>query len=287
MNWAKAKTYIIILLIALNAILGIFNIFRLQSYSLDSNMVDVSKEVLKKRGFTVECDLPRTYTAMRNIEIKRCSYDYFILKDIFFDESENVLQSLEYGDRLVYSDDNKKKLTIKEDRAIFESSCNPQDIDAITERLVKNVEKQYFVMQKNRDEYANGTRNIVFYQCYNGYLIFNNHLSFEFKDSGEYKTELMYYEPIDFKGSPKDIYTSSEAVYNFSSEAAKLYDISDCAVSDVQIGYFYAGSLAGRDSGFVLHPYYRIFVKGLSEPFYINALNNNMIGLNIVNVKEN
>jgi hypothetical protein len=212
---------------------------------------------------------------MKNLSFKKTSYDLLVLEDMFFTSTDEVKKTTEFGSNILYTDD--KKLTVSENRVMFENNSKDaaySDSDKTAKALSYEISKNFCLMDKTRDDYKDGERNIVFTQMFNGYHIFNNFLSITFYEEGGYSVEFMYAEPVDFTNEKNEIYSPEEAVFNFASEVKKLYDFDEYTITEIDSGYFFLTSENIHKSVYNATPYYRIFVEGIKEPFYINALTN-------------
>lgn len=273
MDWAKAKTYIILCLFILNILLLGFNFYKSSKYITNLKSIEYTKSVLEKENVVLDCGLPVFYAPMKNSALKKYSYDFMALKNIFFDKDEQLKQTIEFENRIFYTDTGKK-LTVSGNSVTFEFEDSDIKPDDVITKIMNKISKNFCVMKKMRDDTFENTRIVVFNQEFNGYIAFNNSLSFCFTNKNNCVIKFMYNEPIDFTGEKTEIYSPMEAVFNFSAEIKKIYELDKYIITNVDIGYFFENSENIHESIYTAYPCYRIFVQGINEPFYINACNN-------------
>ena len=280
MDWKLAKNYTIIFLIILNIILFIANLTNYGKYRISKVQKNAVISYLSKNNISIYDDLATEYFPMQQLEAKKVSHDYFNLQDIFFQNTDNIKRTEEFNNTIF---SNKTEvLTISSDYIFYEDNMTLENFNYSKENVLKicadysaKIKKYYGGFNLNIIYENKGYFLAEYISEYGGYNIFNNYILFKIYKDGTKGITFHYLQIEGFLGDKIDICSADEALYIFSKEIKKIFT-RDIAIKKMELGYF-TNETKENSSKYSLIPYYRIYIKGIDTPFYLNAYTNTFL----------
>lgn len=269
MDVSKAKTVIIVLLVA-------FNIFMLVSNLTFNDAQSVSKEtlrnvemILEQRGITLECDIPAKSGDSHRLEYDRGGLDQESIavrllggnyeakeNSIYFKSSKNIIFLADM--KFVYTD------------SMVESSLsNDFDRNKASEAAYRFIEacglldgKYVLDKFKKKDD---GCSVLYYIEQYEGQLLFDNYFSIELNSNGVVRLE---YQKYKIKGYSAENIEQPEVYQTLLSYFNRSTDI---VITSIDSGYKLMDE-ASEDVSISIEPLpvWRVIVKGEAEPIYIS-----------------
>lgn len=271
------KNYLIGFLIILNFILFILGFVFEEKYVISNEQVQNITNYLEKQNIKLNLTIPKNYYPMSEVTMKQSKYNEIELKKIFFDENKNILRTKHFNDTIFKQDDKTLKInnmfvTFQDLEKKENFDFNKQNIKVISKYYKKNFEKLYGKMvidifYEDVDYFlVNYTSKV------NDYKNFNNILNLKFYKTGEIEVYFSNYQKIENVTEKFNIYSPDEVIYTFSKAIRNLIPEKEIVINKIDIGYYFNSDI--ENINFKFTPYYRIYIKDVYEPFYINAYTN-------------
>ena len=220
MDWAKAKSILIVAFIITNIILG-YNLYINQfkdekkSFFEDSYMNRVT-EVLKTKNIKILCKVPKYTPQLSRLSVKYEVVDEKTKK--FFEKPENI--KIVADKKLLYTDD------------ITLNSYNIENAKKEGESfLVKhNLDENVYVKEVSfNKEYI----EVNYGEKYKNYFLEQSYMKLKFYKNGKMKFERLWLIPTDENDQKKRVMTSVEAITNIYDKLQQNDNIVE-----IQLGYY-------------------------------------------------
>jgi len=288
MDWAKAKTILIAVFLAINVFLGYIiigtNVGNI-GY-VDSEKVKKITDYLAEKNIMVKGQVPLKKTEMPLITVK---YKFFSKDDIvarFFMPDKKAVESVQgntvtlKGDNLEISIKDSRELqyldnSIKPAAAIDEKTCS-KNIEMLLNKLGLKVNTSII-----RVEELDGYRKFTYEQTFKGAPVFNSVMEFYVNDSGIHKARIVWFDTLKQVGR-KDSVISPEIALLYLPEHYKEIAAAGVSVLDIKQGYYFGIGASGQvDTSQVeegtAFPVWKITTD--RDIIYINAHNEKVEGV--------
>ena len=280
MDWRKAKEIIVFVLIIVNAALFLVNRYYNNDYRVTQAEEEAIYRLLSQNGIGIYTDLINEYQPMRQLDVTVSSPNIEELKDMFFDEDENVETEVEFEQSILKS--YSAELIAEDSRLRYSCPTGKGEVEGfgrdaakkLASDFIKKMGSDYSVYVLDRITYKNGGYQLEYYEYYKGIKVFCNYCIFFIDDNGIKTIEAENYEINGFVGTSQEICASSEAVltYIYSN---KEEDKTGSFIEDMEIGYDFKDSEAVVDGSKIrLVPCYYIYLINVDEPFVVYAYSN-------------
>lgn len=273
MDWNRTKGYMVIILIILNIILLFANLSKNNEYRLTQLQEDSIKTYLDKNNIKISANIPKTFYPMNFVSMKKVQYDEIELQKVFFGNVDNITRTEEFNANILKK--GTKSLIIDDVYILFQDTQKEKDFlyekDYIlkkAQQINKSISKYYGKMKLDGIEQGSSYTTVYFTGNMNGYKNFNNFLNVMIFKDGTKTVSFSCYEKIEVLNEAKKIYSPDEAIYVFAKEIKNLFS-GEIEITKIDLGY-YLGNFQD-DYEYIFKPYYRFYLKGIEEPFFVNA----------------
>ena len=103
MDWRKAKKIIILMLIIINAALFVANRYYNNDYRVTQSEEEAVYRLLSKNGIGIYTDIISEYQPMRQLDVTVSPPDLDNLRNMFFEDDENVETEIEFDQSILRS----------------------------------------------------------------------------------------------------------------------------------------------------------------------------------------
>lgn len=297
MEWSKAKYFVIVLLIALNAGLAALNYRKNQEQTLTPSQERAVFEVLSKNGISLYTELISDFPPMRRVALHAKPYSRDDMKNLYF-PNEDTTVTMEFNRMIIKSD--WKTLTMEGNRGLLEFSNGDMDIpeglaaqDGLAEDGQDESDLSAGQAQKMASDFINGLSLkgrftmgktiptpdgyiVEYFEKYKGQTLFASFYRIRVTANGICRVAFTHFEPVGFTGEKKEICFSDEALLTFLMEWRKVDRGQPATITAMEIGYdFQEANVTESTDNLV--PVYRIYVMGEEIPVVINAYTNEII----------
>lgn len=223
MDWAKAKTYLIIAFAVTNIIMIISlagDYGRQDKGYFTKEALSSLQILLEKNDIDLTIDLPKDTPKMGNLSIEYEDIDSERFKQLFEDHSDDIDIIAE------------KKMVL-----IAEKSLPVFDIETAKAQTEAFIEK-YDLKEDYEFKYADSEPDLIqiFYSSkYKDRFLENSYMMFEYTDSDRFRFERLRMHVIEESRTKKKVMTSAEALI----KATALIEPGQ-AVEEIELGYNYA-----------------------------------------------
>lgn len=271
MDWARAKSIILFLLLVFN----IFLLANIIGYARDRGIpaatIQNTEKILKSRGITLECDIPRDNGELPRLNLNSpAPYSSQLIGKLLGEgyirgESDNTYIN------------GSKKLTLDGGGLLTYTDKDPAGTLDITR--AKTVEKYVrdflsdkglaggsFVLDGTRAD-KDGTVELTYLEKYKGYLVYDNYAKVAV--SGKGVTGLAY-QRRDIAGLSTVRLTDMAAAYQVL--LANFDGSSPVTIIGIDIGYKFEFSQDATSVQSEHPPAWRVRLKGTPEPLFFSAV---------------
>lgn len=201
LDWNKAKTYLIVLLVLLNlmivlSIAGHNNITSIDNVYFSKKSIDEFYNLINQREVKINTTLPRDIYTLGTINVE--------YSNIGPDNYPALFEK--YQDSLIL--DNFKKLSLFDNQVII---YDQDQVQSFTNSFISNYLTYLELNFRNMYIEENGDIIIYFNPIYNGFVFEESYVMFKFTKDGMY-FELVQMKPLDVSPTKTQAITSVEAV---------------------------------------------------------------------------
>ncbi|MCL2215578.1 MAG: hypothetical protein FWB91_01030 [Defluviitaleaceae bacterium] len=286
MEWEKAKNYILIAFIILNAGLAILLHLENRRYTMTSDRDRNINIVLGRNNISLYTIPIRRFPPMRPLDVSGFYYDVPTLLEIFF-ENGSALENLEDDPYRWHFREGYSELTISNGLISFDfdarglahpyyeyGEITPEEAAALSGEFI-GLHFPDFVHDITF-EWGDGIRRI-YRQKYRGRLIYSNYAEFYITSHGIEWIDMMFGRIIGHVREPQMIFAPDEVLLTFMHLMRDRIMEEHIFIMSMDMVYLqeYVSTRPGIPYAAV--PTYRIFIEGSEdEPFLINAFTNMM-----------
>jgi len=288
MEWAKAKTILIVVFLAINIFLG-YRIIAASTGSIgyvDSDKIKLVTNYLAEKNINIKGQVPAKKIDMPSITVK---YKLFNKEDIakrFFSPNETVVESEEGS--IVKLRGKDIEFSIKESRELCYTDNSIRPAAAIDDKVCRKNITEFLGRLGMKDsadsgvvEETEGYKRFVYGQSYKGAAIYNSVMEFYVNDAGIYKANIVWFETIRQAGKKTDV-VSPVIPLLYLREYYKNNFAGGIEVLEIQQGYYFGTGAGGKvdvskvEEG-TAFPVWEIVTD--KDIIYINAYNEKVEGI--------
>lgn len=288
MDWAKAKTILIAVFLAINAFLG-YVILGGNTGNIgyvDSENIKRVTDYLAEKNITMTGKIPDRKTDMSSLSVK---YKLFSKEDILetlFSPEEEVAETVEGSTVRLVGKAVEASVTDSRELNYIDNSIRPSvNIDEkvcslkIDEFLGRLDMKEDGSIKRVED--VEGYKRFVYSQSFKGAVIYNSTMEFYANDSGIYKATLVWFETVRQAGKKADVVSPVVALLSVP-EHNKNNIFPSKEVIEIQQGYYFGTGVKEQlDVSAVVEgtafPVWKITTD--RDIIYINAYNEKVEGV--------
>jgi regulatory protein YycI of two-component signal transduction system YycFG len=282
MDWAKAKTILITVFLAINIFLG-YMIISANTGSIgyvDGERVKQITNYLAEKNITVKGQVPLKKTDMPSITVKYKLFNKADIAERFFLPEIKVEESTE-GSTVKLSGDSLE-VSIKDSRELLYIDSGIKPSAAIDQKICSNHIKEFLNRLGLKDdanirqaEDVEGYKRFVYEQSFKGAIIYNSLMEFYVNDSGVQRARIIWFDTIK-QASKKASVISPEIALLYLSKHYEDSVVQSIEVLEIQQGYYFGTGASGQvDTSKVeegtAFPVWKITTD--RDMIYINAYN--------------
>lgn len=238
MDWAKAKSILIIAFIITNLFLGYYVLKDWKSnnysYSINEEKINDVKEILKAKNIIVKADVPKEILELPELTLGYETYNIEeienkILKDNKSNYREKVKVSL--NDKLI---NYTKKTIISDNKDITEESAKEIAYNFIKDIGFNNDEAEFWTIKQKDNEYE-----IEYKQRYENMILDDGYMKVKVKNDEVVSFERKWLKPIDTKVMHKKVIPATKALLLSMDDLREKKDKEDSEiiVTDISLVY--------------------------------------------------
>jgi regulatory protein YycI of two-component signal transduction system YycFG len=282
MDWAKAKTILITVFLAINIFLG-YMIISANTGSIgyvDGERVKQITNYLAEKNITVKGQVPLKKTDMPSITVKYKLFNKADIAERFFLPEIKVEESTE-GSTVKLSGDSLE-VSIKDSRELLYIDSGIKPSATIDQKICSNHIKEFLNRLGLKDdanirqaEDVEGYKRFVYGQSFKGAIIYNSLMEFYVNDSGVQRARIIWFDTIK-QASKKASVISPEIALLYLSKHYEDSVAQSIEVLEIQQGYYFGTGASGQvDTSKVeegtAFPVWKITTD--RDMIYINAYN--------------
>lgn len=277
MEWQKAKKFVIVLLVILNAVLAVLNFQQNRESAMTASQEKAIFEVLSKNGITMYTDLITETAPMSRLACRVPTYTKEDLERAFFDgEKTTVVPS---QTTTVYRT-NTAELTVEGAGGTLvyprvergKGQLSRGDALKMAEGFMEQMEKTFGEFISYDMAETDAGYSVMFYEKYDDVIVFSNYFQVFVSQAGVYQIQFLYCPVVGYTGEKKDIFYGDEALLTFMRELRENQPEGAVTVNRMELGYDLSDKESQTTEGTLYAvPCYRIYLVEQAEPYVINA----------------
>lgn len=290
MEWERAKTYVLAILLLLNAALGVLLFMENRRYTITSEQESHIRTILAENHITMYRLPLRNFPPMRPIEVTGFYYDDATeqkLVEIFFPNVPAVerVYTGRLGSRIFQYGNGRLEIAsgfieyrntnvLAQTDSTSMSSLRSLTREAARRQATDFVSSHFpdFVWDRDFEEGENV--RIIFHQKYRGVLVFSNFIELLVTPLGIQQVEMQFGKILGHTGSPTIIFSPDEALLAFTQHVRHITQEEPMTIRRMDLVYFQE-YISDQEGPYHAVPFYRIFIEGNEDiPFLINAFTN-------------
>lgn len=278
MEWGRAKKFVIVLLIVLNACLAVLNYQQERVGAMTASQEKAIFEVLSRNGITMYTDLIMETQPMSRLSVTVPSYTKEELERIFFNGEKTTVVPGKTS--MVYRSEEIEMILEGANGTLTFVNMEPGRGECTRGSAVKLAEDYMNSIKSAFPDFVSAdvwdTEDgfcVEFYQKYDGHSVFSNWFRIYVCAQGIYRIEFSYCQVSGYQGDKKDIFYADEALLTFMRTLRQNEEIlGEITVNRMELGYDLVEQTESVSGGTLnLVPCYRIDTMELEEPCIINA----------------
>ncbi|MCL2577487.1 MAG: hypothetical protein FWE27_05495 [Defluviitaleaceae bacterium] len=283
MEWERAKNIILIAFVILNLGLAGLIFVEHNRYTLTPDRISTIHAVLSENNINLYATPMRRFAPMRHLDISGFYYDVPALLEIFFDETENLIQEETDERHYIFKTDNSS-LEISNGFIFFDNSdglgeniingtITREDAIKISDEFISEHFPD-FVREMVFDAYGGDGVQIIYRQQYRGQIILSNEIEFLITARGIEWIELQFGRVIGYSAETRMIFAPDEILLTFMQKMRHEAMENPIFITSIDMVYLleYASDREGQV--YTAVPFYRIFILDNDFEFLINAYTN-------------
>lgn len=277
MEWQKAKKFVIVLLVVLNACLAVLNYQQNRESAMTASQEKAIFEVLSKNGITMYTDLITKTEPMSRLACVVPTYTKEDLERAFFGGEKTTVVPSQTS--TVYRT-AEAELTVEGAKGTLtypqvekgKGQLSRGDALKMAESYMNDMEKTFGEFVAYDIWETDEGYGMVFYEKYDDVIVFSNYFRVFVSQAGVYQTQFVYYPVVGYNGEKKDIFYGDEALLTFMRELRKNQPEGAVTVNRMELGYDLSDKESqNREGTLYAVPCYRIYLMEQTEPYIINA----------------
>ncbi|MGL4798228.1 MAG: hypothetical protein ACRCWY_02340 [Cellulosilyticaceae bacterium] len=287
MNWEKALNTLIIMFCIVNLFLGIGNYMKsVKAYDISQERMDTTKSILNDRGIVLDCDLPKSFRPVKTLWLEAIPVDSKmkeeVVKQVFGKNNDQIMISKKASDEpyeediVVYS--------YGEAELVFQGSTICYRHKAVEEMLMPLKKEKALALaadfvdtidikksnKKVKIDYRieSSKTFVTYYEVYNKLPIFDSYIHMEITPAGVVHAEMQGVKIAEKIGTIKPLDPIDKVLFDIDEQ---MMHQTPLTIENVDLGY----SMKNSEGMHILDeeavPVYKIDIKGLSEPIFVNA----------------
>lgn len=282
MDLPKAKSVIIVMLIAFNVFLLFNNWNSFKGQGIQKETIENTEAILKARGVTLECDIPRTSKGAHKLKYGNGKLDRAAIADKLFGETLMEAKpfgksNMAAGEAASFEYDGKKLVFSSGTKFVFINDKPGSEVDISKDDEVKKFAQKYmrdmglidgkYIMDELKRSQA-GSVAVTFIEDYNGLLVYDNYCTATITGKGITRLE---YGKLQIVGFTPERVQDLAAAYQVL--LANYKEGGKHVITSIDIGYkFSEGYSMDAIQSVELLPVWRVKIKDAPKPDYFSTI---------------
>lgn len=233
MDWSRAKSILIFILIALNIFLAVNLFYHNTSDSVSKKTVSDTINILKSRNVSIQCDVPRTSSDPGELYYEDYKLNITGIANMLLGSvitgADGIKpgQELSKGSRVLkFSDENSFVYKDSSPNTAIDIS-NKNDVERYAGKFLAEIGLQDVGTVLDGYKTVNNSVELIFRQKYGRYTVFDNYARFVLDQKGITYFECRYKKPKDIITKNKKIVSASQLLLKnyYNSEGVSISGI--------------------------------------------------------------
>ncbi|HYE81918.1 MAG TPA: two-component system regulatory protein YycI [Clostridia bacterium] len=288
MDWAKAKTILIAVFLAINIFLA-YIIIGANTGSVshvDSERVKQATGYLAEKGIVVKGQVPEKKSDMPPITVKQKLFSTEDIKGSLFASEEKTVESVD-GSTVKINGKNIE-VSIRNRRELFYTDNSIRPASIIDEKVCRESIEKFLSRLGMQDDASirrvgdlEGYKRFIYTQSFKGAAIYNSLMEFYVNNDGIQRARVVWFETVKQAGKRKEVISPVIAMLYMPEHNNKSTTPSK-EVLDIQQGYYFGTGASDQVDVSVVEegtafPVWRITTD--RDIIYINAYNEKVEGI--------
>lgn len=219
MDWAKAKSILIVAFLITNLFLG-YNVFKdleinNYAYTISAKRINDVRELFQEKNITINAQILEKMKKLPQFTFEYETYDRELIEEKFSDFISNSEDNIRYqrGNEIVeiaahkksikYTNKNKSSVVVEMD----EKKAEDIAWDFIKSHGFQGSDVELWSIKKKHGEYE-----VIFKQKYEDLILDNGYMKLSIKNAGVARFEKRWLKPLEVKALEKEIIPVTKAL---------------------------------------------------------------------------
>lgn len=252
MDWAKAKTILIVAFLVINIFLAYMIFEGGTGYIdyVDGEKVKLITDYLAQKNIKVTGQVPKRMMDMTSITVKYKLFEKEDIRKSFFSTEENIEELV--NDGTVKLRGNNLEIGIKDNRELLYTDSSIKPMTEANEKVCKGKIEEFLKRLGMRNdanirmvEDIEGYKKFTYRQSFRGMAVYNSIMEFYVNDYGVHKAKIIWFETMKQAGKMLNVISPEIALLALP----KLYEDSmesELKVLEIQQGYYFGTGANGQ-----------------------------------------
>lgn len=271
MDWSRAKSILISALLGLNIVLFAYILAYGSGGNISKDVIKNTEEVMKKRGVTLECEIPMYNNSMPALVLESYGLEDTEVFKKLTEQFDTTAKKILEGNEIIKED---RSITYNNKMTLIYMDSSPADrIDISSDENVEKYIRKFFSRHGFKmnsfelDRYIiiePGIVKVSFIEKYKSFFIFSNFIEVTASKEGILEFRISKHKVKGQKGTSGEILPAHQILLrNFKNS-------EDMVITGIDIGYKSSDSWNEMKETREWATW-RIFIKGGQEPLYFSA----------------
>ena len=290
MKWDKVLTYLMVMFVCVNVILGMANYNKnVRAYKLSETRIENITSILRKHNIALRTKLPTTFkpiasVLMLPVEITPTIRDQ-LTKNLLTDSKERLTITEEasgvpYEKATRVYRQGEKELKFRPNYIYYKDYSIQKGQGFVTENKAKKIAEAFLKLldipesgKKIKMEYISESygASMTYYEVYDNLPIFGSYVHMKLTEEGVFEMVMHKNRIENVASSRKPIYAIDEVLFGLLDD---LELGKSMVIDNIVLGYAISDSIEMHVLREEAVPMYKINIQGLDEPIFVNAYTN-------------
>ncbi|MGL5676500.1 MAG: two-component system regulatory protein YycI [Cellulosilyticaceae bacterium] len=257
-----------------------------KAYDISQERMDTTKSILNDRGIVLDCDLPQSFRPVKTLWLEAIPMDSKVreelVKQVFGKNNEQVMISKKasnepYEEDIVVYSYGEKELIFQGSAIYYRNKTTGETLAPLKKEKALALAADFVdaidIKKSNKKvkiEYRiESSKTVVtYYEVYNKLPIFDSYIRMDITSSGVMYAEMQGVKIAEKIGTIKPLDPIDKVLFDIDEQ---MMHQTPLTIENVDLGY----SMKNSEGMHILDeeavPVYKIDIKGLSEPIFVNA----------------
>lgn len=274
MDWARAKSIFIVVLLCLNIFLGYFVFTYFTGSGIPKETLANTESILASRGVTLDCDLPAYNRKTPSLIYGNGAFDGKLLAEGLLDLGSASIMEGGIRDGTVWKNGSRSLTFANSYTFTYTDSAPGEKVrlsdQGAVERTIKTFLEgaglkisEYIFDNMIRNE--NGTLTLQYIRKYKGFPVFDSTLDCTVGPAGITQLQCRYRDILGFSSEKRSVVAAYQILLKDS------VNYGNAVITQIDLGYRGNGEQDAHTKQSTERPVWRVKIKGRNAPVFYDS----------------